>query len=95
MLIKVDTTPAAFFYKPFCLTVKTRKYQINQKPWQKQFLHRFRKNKMTAMIINENFQVKKDFTLQNVQTQEKDEHPLVQSFCIDHLTSPYATPNTP
>ena len=29
MLIKVDTTPAAFFYKPFRLTEKARKDQIN------------------------------------------------------------------
>ena len=54
MLIKVDTTLAAFFYKTLRLTEKARKGQINQKTRQKQFHHGFRKNKVTAMIINEN-----------------------------------------
>ena len=38
MLIKVDTTLAAFFYKTLRLTEKARKDQINKKPGISSFI---------------------------------------------------------
>ena len=57
MFIKINAASSAFFDIAFRFTENNRKNQINQKTRQKQFHHGFRKNKMTAMIINKNFQV--------------------------------------
>ncbi len=57
MFIKINAASSAFFDIAFRFTENNRKNQINQKPRQKQFHHGFRKNKMTAMIKNESFQI--------------------------------------